>query len=156
MTPADLLAAVRAAQGFPSNYRLAAAMGIAEKLVSRWNVGRGAPDDATAERLAEAAGLDPDATVAAMHAWRAHDEAERARWERIAARLAAAPAVAACVLAAAILALWTTGGPDGGAFLGGEAVAGLWASGFTPYTLACITLGVATLAAGFTRRAAGR
>ena len=113
MTPRELLAHVRQAQGLPSNYALARVLGMPDTTLQRWNTGSNAPDDATAARLAEMAGLDPDVTVAAMHAARAHSDAERARWERIARRLQ----VAAAGAFAAILSLWITGDPDAGAYL---------------------------------------
>lgn len=152
MKPADLLAAARAAQGIPSNGRLAAVLNVPDKSVQRWNVGRGAPDDATAARLAQLAGIDPDAAVASMHAWRAHDEGERARWQRIADRLAQAPAAAA---AAVILALWT-GGPPDAVVSSLAAAAAAVDSGVTPYTLSPVALALALLCAGFSRRARGR
>lgn len=108
MTPKDLLAAVRTAQGIPSNYRLARVLDVPDKTVQRWQVGANAPDAAMGERLAKMAGLDPDVVVAAMQAFRERDPIERARWERIAERLRA---VAACCLAA-ILSGFISGGPD--------------------------------------------
>jgi hypothetical protein len=38
--------------------------------------------------------------------------------------------------------LWTSGGPDGGAYLAGELVAGLWTTGSTFYT-SCVVLALA-------------
>lgn len=127
MSPKELLAAVRAAQNVPSNYALARVTGIAERSLQRWNVGSHTPDDATAARLAELAGLDPDATVAAMHAQRAAEPAERSRWERIARRLQSAGAAAAAVF----LSLLIGGTPDAGASVreGGASVS---ASPHTP------------------------
>lgn len=112
LTARDLLAAVRARQGIPSNYRLARLLDVPDTTVQRWNTGRNTPDDATAARLAELAGLDADATVASMHAQRAGSAPERSRWERIAERLQRA-GVAACVILS--LGFWS-GGPDGGAY----------------------------------------
>lgn len=108
MDAKELLSAVRTAQGWPSNYRLGRELGISDNTIQRWNTGANAPDDATAARLAELAGLDPDVTVAYMQAQRAKSGPDRARWERIAERLRA---VAACCLAA-ILSGFTSGGPD--------------------------------------------
>jgi hypothetical protein len=139
MTARELLSYVRAAQGIPSNYALAGVLGVPIKTVQRWNTGANTPDDAMAARLAVLAGLDPDTVVAEMQAERANDPAERSRWQRIAARLAAAPAVAACLVAAVIVSLWTSGGPDGGAYLAGELVAGLWTTGSTFYTSCSVT-----------------
>lgn len=149
MTARELLARVRAAQGIPSNYALAARLGVPIKTVQRWNTGSNTPDDATSARLAQLAGLDPDEVVAGMQAERANDPTERARWERIAARLARAPAAAA----AAILALWITGGPDGGAALGHVQSAVAVDYGFTRYTLSPVALALALLCAGFSLRA---
>lgn len=110
LTTRELLAQVRHAQGLPSNYALARALGFSEKSIQRWNTGAHTPDDETAARLAELAGLDPDAVVAAMHAERAQSEGERQRWHRIAERLRSATAAAV-----ALACLGFTGGPDGGA-----------------------------------------
>jgi transcriptional regulator with XRE-family HTH domain len=101
----ELLAAVRAAQGVPSNYRLARLLDVPEKTVSRWNTGKHTPDDAMAQRLAELAGLDPGEVLASMAAERAGDEATRAAWRAIAERLAA-------TAAAVFFALGIGGGPD--------------------------------------------
>lgn len=84
----DLLAAVRAAQGIESNYRLSRLLDVPEKSVQRWNTGKHTPDDAMAVRLAELAGLDPAAVVAAMHAQRCTDDALRPILQRIAQRAA--------------------------------------------------------------------
>lgn len=99
MHPAELLAAVRTAQGIPSNYRLARILGVTDKTVSRWQGGENAPDDPMTERLAALAGLDPDLVVVSMRAHREHTPEGRARWERIAQRLERA-AVALCAVLA--------------------------------------------------------
>lgn len=142
MTVRDLLAAVRAAQGIPSNYRLARVLGVTETTVQRWNTGANLPDDAMSARLAEMAGFDPDMVVASMHAERAHEPGERARWTRIAERLGTAAMLAVC----AMVALWTTGTPDGGAYLSAAMLPALVDSSFVGlYIVACC---VAALAAG--------
>ena len=117
MDSKQLLAAVRADQGLPSNYALARFLNVRENTLHRWHSGRNTPDDLTAARLAELAGLDPCAVVAEMHAQRATEPAERALWEGLAARLAKAGAAAV----AAVLALFITIGPDGGVSLGQQA-----------------------------------
>ena len=119
MDSRELLAAVRAAQGIPSNYRLARVLGLPDTTLQRWNTGSNTPDDMTAARLAELAGLEPGAVVAAMHAQRAKAPEERALWQGIAAKLQRA----AATVGAAVLALFITIGPDGGVSLGGEASA---------------------------------
>lgn len=103
MAPSDLLAAVRLAQGIPSNYRLARVLGVTDKTVQRWQAGENAPDGPTCERLATMAGLDPDVIVAAMQAHREHAPTERARWERIAQRLQGMAAAVACVILSALI-----------------------------------------------------
>lgn len=102
MDARELLAAVRTRQGLGSNYRLARELGISDKTVQRWNVGANTPDDVTAARLAELAGLDPDSVVASMHAQRAANDQERSLWERIARRLEGV-GVAAALAAARLL-----------------------------------------------------
>lgn len=144
MTARELLAAVRAAQGLPSNYALARVIGVTDTTVTRWNVGSNTPDDLMAQRLATMAGLDPDSVVAAMHAQRSHNPDERALWQRIAERLAA-PALVAL---GAILTLWTTGGPDGGAYLLASALPLLVHNGFDGlYIVACCVTAFLTLRA---------
>lgn len=106
-----LLDAALKAQGLPSDYALAARLGISRSAISNYRHGRSLPDDGLAARIAELAQLDPDAAVAAMHAQRAVSDAERARWQRIADRLERA-AVTAC---AALALVGFSGGPDGGA-----------------------------------------
>ena len=51
LTSRELLAAVRAAQDIPSNYRLARVLDVPEQSVQRWNSGKHTPDDETAARL---------------------------------------------------------------------------------------------------------
>lgn len=108
-----LLAAVRAAQGIPSNYRLARVLGVPDNTVQRWNTGSNTPDDLMAARLAQLADLDPGSVVAAMHAQRAAAPEERALWERISERLAATASTAAAVILSALLGVTFT--PDAGA-----------------------------------------
>ena len=146
MTGKELLSAVRTAQGLPSNYALARAVGIPERSLQRWNTGSHTPDDATAARLAELAGLDPDSVVAAMHAQRAADDQERSRWERIARRLEGS-GVAAALAVCAVLSLWTSGGPDGGASLLAGLLPALVDSGVSPlYIVHCGIAGALLLA----------
>ena len=103
-----LLAAVRAAQGLPSNYALARFLDVRENTLARWHSGRHTPDDATAAKLARLAGLDVGMVLASMAAQRAATAEERTLWEGIAQRLA----TAAGVVAAAILAVFLAGAPD--------------------------------------------
>ncbi len=111
MDSRELLAAVRAAQGLPSNYALARLTGIPERSLQRWNTGTHTPDALTSARLAELAKLDRDFVVAAMHAQRAAAGPERDLWLQIAARLDKAGAVAAV----ALLSVGVVASPDAGA-----------------------------------------
>lgn len=111
LTTADLLAAVKRAQGITSAAALARTLSVPEKSVYRWQQGKHTPDDATAARLAELAGLDAGEVVASINAERASEPAMRALWAKMAKRLHHAAAVALTV----ILSLWISGGPDGAA-----------------------------------------
>jgi transcriptional regulator with XRE-family HTH domain len=87
MDTKDLLLAVRRAHDLPSFYKLARFLDVSEKTVWRWSSGRNTPDDSTAAKLAELAGLDADVVLANIQAQRSSDPEERARWQRIAQRL---------------------------------------------------------------------
>lgn len=108
ITTRELLAAVRAAQGIESNYRLARLLDVPEKSVQRWNSGKHTPDDSMAVRLAEMAQLDPAEVLASMHAQRCTDETLRTVWQTVAERTRAAAAAALAV----ILSVLCTGTPD--------------------------------------------
>ena len=109
LTVRDLLAAAKAGQNIPSNYRLARVLDVPETTVQRWNTGRNVPEDSMAVRLADMAGLDVGAVLASVHAARSTDENLRAAWAAVAARLARTAATAAAALVA------VTGSPDAGA-----------------------------------------
>jgi hypothetical protein len=111
ITSRDLLAAVRAAQGIPSNYALSRFLDVREKDLQRWNTGKNTPNDAMLLRLCDLANLDPITVVPAIHAERAGDEAMRSVWERIARRVESAGAVSAAVILSALI----TATPDAGA-----------------------------------------
>lgn len=111
LTTTDLLAAAKAAQGLPSNYRLARALDVPEKTVQRWNTGRNTPDDENAAKLAALAGLDAGYVLACIAAERAAEGPASAVWKAVADRLHHG-AVAALL---AFLALFVGGGPDAGA-----------------------------------------
>lgn len=108
LTAAELTEAARAGAGLPSFYRLARVLGVNDSTVANWRKGRATPDDAMAVRLADMAGLDPAAVVAAMHAQRCTDDALRPILQRIAQRAAQVGAL----LVTAILSAVFVGGPD--------------------------------------------
>lgn len=109
MTIRELLHAVKTAQAIPSNYRLARFLDVPETTVQRWNTGRNLPDDLMGVRLAELAGLDPGAVVAAIHAQRAPEGAARDLWAQVAKRLQSAAVVGGAVFLSGFLG----GGLDG-------------------------------------------
>lgn len=117
MTVNDLLNAVRERQALASNYALGRFLDVRETTIWRWTSGRNTPDDETAARLANLAGLDPDVVVAAMQAARAKTDAERQRWERIAERLEKSAALGAAAAAVVLGMLAPT--PPALAYSGG-------------------------------------
>ena len=104
ITTKELLAKAKAEQGIPSNYRLARVLDIPETTVMRWNTGRNRPDDEAVMRLAELAGIDPGAAVAAIRAERAEDGPLRELWVAMAKRLQGA----AAAVFTAIVSVWIT------------------------------------------------
>ena len=87
LTTADLLAAAKAAQGIPSNYRLARTLDVPEKTVQGWNTGKHIPSDRYAATLAQMAGIDVGVVMASFAAQRASDDQSRSLWEGVARRL---------------------------------------------------------------------
>jgi hypothetical protein len=111
LTASELLAAAKAAQGIPSNYRLARVLGVPESTVQRWNTRRGLPSDEYCAKLADLAGLDRGEVVAWIRAERETDPYMRDVWASVAKRLHQAGSAAMAV----ILSLCISGGPDGSA-----------------------------------------
>ena len=118
ITIQQLLAAAKIGAAIPSNYRLARVLGVTDNTVGNWQNGRALPSDATVGQLAQMAGIDPDAAVAAIHAARASDDGERSRWTRIADRLARSGAVAGAVILSALV----SASPDASAMAKGGAL----------------------------------
>lgn len=103
----ELLTAAKAAQGIPSNYRLARVLGVTDNTLNNWQAGRVAPGDAQAVRLAQMAGIDPAHVLARLAAERAKDDASRAVWQQLADRIKAG------ALAGVVgLVVGVSGGPD--------------------------------------------
>lgn len=135
MDTRSLLQAVKAAQGITSDYRLARFLGVTDNTVGNWQHGRSRPDDATAVRLAELAGLDAAEVLASLYAERASTDELRSIWRRLAERAHAAALAALTV----ILSLWIGGGPDGAAMASTPVASNgghLSITQFTSYTLA--------------------
>lgn len=102
LTTSDLLAAVKHAQGIPSNYRLARIIGVTDATVANWKHGRNLPDDPMCERLAQMAGLDPAYVIASIYAERAANDDSKRIWSGIAKRLQGL----AAGLATVIVSVW--------------------------------------------------
>lgn len=110
MNVQELLSAAKAAQGIPSNYRLARVMGVTDNTLNNWQSGRVLPSEGAILTLASMAGVDPGPVLAEVAAMRQPEGALRAAWLAIAARLRQAGHVAAGVIVA--LFIGTGGGPD--------------------------------------------
>ena len=106
-TPNQWLNQVMSRHSLPSDYALAAHLGITRSAVSRYRNDPGATfDDAVCARIAASLDLDPAHLMACMATMRAKDPALRATWERIAKQF---PARAAAV--ALFVFAWLFGGP---------------------------------------------
>jgi hypothetical protein len=84
MNTAELLDHVRKAQALPSDYALAAKLGVSPQRVSHFRNGREIPGDKAALHLAQLAQLDPGYVLACLHAERAKRPAERKAWQALA------------------------------------------------------------------------
>jgi transcriptional regulator with XRE-family HTH domain len=82
-----IVAAAKARNGLPSDNQLALRLKVSRGAVCHWLQGHNVPSGDVAARLAELAGVDPDAFVAQCEAWRARSPQVRRVWERIARRL---------------------------------------------------------------------
>lgn len=105
MDTVQLLDLAKSRQGV-SDYGLARILGVGQSTLSNYRNGRSRPDDRMAVRLADLAQLDAGQVVAWLNAERAKDDESRRLWQGIAERLART------VVAAMILMIGITGGPD--------------------------------------------
>ncbi len=83
----ELLDGVKSRRSIPSDYKLAAYLGVVPGAVKHWRHGRSLPDARVAARIAAELELDPGVLVAELEAQRAQSEETRALWAQIAARL---------------------------------------------------------------------
>ena len=90
-----LLDAVKKANGWESDYKLAKSLGINPNAVSNYRSKRSLPDELTIQKLAAASGLDADVLTAQVQAARSRNSETKNMWERIAMRLQTAAATAA-------------------------------------------------------------
>ena len=89
VTIAGLIDRARQLRGHRSDYQFSKATGLPPNSISNWRHGRSLPDEKACEIIATAAAIDPDYLIASVQSLRAHTEAGKTAWARIAARLAA-------------------------------------------------------------------
>jgi len=107
MKTPELLDAARQHAGIPSDYALAARLGVTRATVSGWRNQRSFPDSTHALALADLAGLDWPAVFAALELHRAemaHLDVNVAAWRSILKRLGTSGGAVAGALAAATVA----------------------------------------------------
>ena len=90
-----LLDAVKKANGWESDYRLAKSLDLHPNAISNYRSKRSLPDELAIQKLAHAAGLDADVITAQVQAARSRNSEAKSMWERIALRLQTAAATAA-------------------------------------------------------------
>jgi predicted transcriptional regulator len=88
LSTAELVALAKKQAGDVTDYRLAKILGISHSTVSSYQNGRSKPENPVAMRLAELAGIDPVAAMAAVNIERATSDGDRQAWELILARCA--------------------------------------------------------------------
>ncbi len=106
MRTPELLDAARKRAGIPSDYALAARLGVTRATVSVWRNGRGVPDTTHASTLADLAGLDWPQVFASLELQRAelsHLDLNAAAWRSILQRIGGAAAMvflSTCIVSA--------------------------------------------------------
>lgn len=86
-TTIDFLNAVKAANGFTSDYQLAKFLGVTQQTVSVYMLKKSYLGDETAIKVAEALKIDPAQVIASVHYERAKKAEEKAVWKGILERL---------------------------------------------------------------------
>lgn len=107
-TTTELLDEVKARYGLPSDYALAAKLGMTRAGISGYRTGRTKLSGAIALRVAELLDLNPGYVLASMEAERTRNEAERAAWTKLANLVKHHGAVAALLILAAVPSLAPT------------------------------------------------
>ena len=97
-TTNDFLDAVKARYGLPSDYALAAKVGLTRSGISGYRHGRSKLGEEAALKVAHLLELDEGYVLACMEAERAHSEAAKSAWERLADRLKSGGVAAALLL----------------------------------------------------------
>lgn len=100
----ELIDAARAHSKIQSDYRLAKTLEVTVHTVANWRHGRSKPDDISAFKLAELAGLDPLYSLACVQAERATKADVKTLWLSMAKRFEhGAAAVLAVILSVVLL-----------------------------------------------------
>lgn len=119
-TTNELLDKVKARYGLPSDYALAAKLGMSRERISKYRTIGGALADENALKVAELLDLNPGYVLACMEAERTHSDAARAAWEKLADFVKHHGAAAALLMLVAVPALNPT--PANAAPVGNSAV----------------------------------
>lgn len=97
-TTIELLDKVKSRYHLPSDYALAAKLGVTRAGISGYRHGRSKLGDEAAIKVAELLEIDPGYVLACMEAERAQSAAGRTAWGKLAERLKSGGAVAALLL----------------------------------------------------------
>ncbi|WP_250479029.1 MULTISPECIES: DUF3693 domain-containing protein [unclassified Caballeronia] len=98
-TSSQYLDAAKTELDLPSDYALAKALGVTPSTISKYRLGRSAPDDLVCARIAEILSLEPMEVIAAVHYERSTDERARELWSSIWGKAAGAIATSSIVFA---------------------------------------------------------
>lgn len=107
-TTGEYLDAVKARLDLPSDYAIAKALEVTPSAVSKYRLGRSAPDDLVCARIAEILHIEPMEVIAAIHFERSNDERARALWESIWGKAVGATALSLTVFAVGLSAAPTS------------------------------------------------
>ena len=98
-TTGHYLDAVKIRLDLPSDYAIAKALSVTPSTVSKYRLGRSAPDDLVCARIAEILEIEPMEVIAAVHFERSTEPRARALWEGIWGKAAGAIALSLTVCA---------------------------------------------------------
>jgi transcriptional regulator with XRE-family HTH domain len=112
MKTVEFLDALRARHGLPSDYALAALLGVTRQTISKYRNGADFFGDQMAVKVAGLLELDPCYVMACAHAERATDEHIRSLWSRLASSAKKVGRKGGATVAAGILSVAFSGGPD--------------------------------------------
>lgn len=111
MKTVDFLDAVKTRYDLPSDYALAAFMEVSKQKISSYRSGHTLGDD-VAVKMAELLNLPPAYVLACVHAERASDDQIRSIWTTMASAAKRAGTKGGATVAAGILSVSISGGPD--------------------------------------------